>query len=283
MDTELQAEARETFWEGVHGKMTTLADFTPSDYIHALVYGAPGSGKTVFAHTFPRTRTLDLDGGMGSVAWAIREGIIDKKLEDIVYETIKETDLKKGVVQSASALDWATDTLDKWLEERDEWDTLIVDSATALNELVINKGLEANAKLGLSKSKAQAKTMGIRVMKMQDWGAGMNLFSQFIEWIRSDLQDKNIVVVCHEYQNTDDAGNLIRVEPALIGQLRQRVAKDFGEVYHAEVTGSKDKPKFQLLTTQASRYVSKSRLGCLPTYMPAHYDAIRAAVDEYWK
>jgi len=74
-----------------------------------------------------------------------------------------------------------------------------------------------------------------------------------------------------------------QVEPALIGQLRQRVAKDFGEVYYAEVTGSKKNPKFQLMTTQASRYVCKSRLGCLDPYIPAHYDEIRSAVDKYWK
>lgn len=263
--------------------MSTLADFKPSDGMHVLVYGPPGSGKTVFAHSFPRTRTLDLDNGMGSVAWAIREGVIDKKLEDVVYETIRERDLDRGVVQSATALDWATDTLDTWLEDRDEWDTLVIDSATALNEMVINKGLEANAKLGISKSNAQAKSMGIRVMKFQDWGAGMNLFTQFTEWIRSELHNKNIVMVCHEYEKTNDSGAVVSVEPALIGQLRQRVAKDFGEVYYAEVTGTKAAPKFQLMTKQANRYVCKSRLGCLPIYVPAHYDSIREIVDEYWK
>lgn len=262
--------------------MPTLESYRPTGGLHVLVYGPPGSGKTVFAHTFPRTRTLDFDNGMGSVAWAIREGIIDKDLKDVVYETIHEKHLDKGVVTRASALDWATDTLDKWLEDRDEWDTLIVDSATALNEAVINKGLEANAKLRLSKSKDEAKSLGFRVMKMQDWGAGMNLFSQFIEWIRADLWDKNIVLVCHEYQNTNDSGSLIAIEPALIGQLRQRVAKDFSEVYYAEVTGTKAEPKFQLMTRQASRYVCKSRLGCLPLYVPAHYDEIMKIVDDYW-
>jgi len=276
--------------------MSTLEDYEPADALHCIVYGGPGSGKTVFAHGFPRTRTLDFDNGMGSVAWAIREGIIDKDPSEVVYETILETNLEKGRVTEASVLDRATDTLDLWLAEKDDWDTLVIDSVTAMNEAVINKGLEENARLNLSKSRSQSKTTMFRVMKMQDWGAGMNLFEQFIQWVRADLPDKNIVVVAHQYENRDDAGNLIALEPLLIGQLRQKIAKDFGEVYYIEQTGTKGKPKYELLTRKDTRHVTKSelltrkdtrhvtksRLGCLPTYCDASYSAIRKHVEAYW-
>lgn len=262
--------------------MTTLEEYEPGAAIHCIVYGAPGSGKTVFAHSFPRTRTLDFDGGMGSVAWAIKEGIIHKDLSEVVFETILEENLERGRVTQASALDRATDTLDEWLKERDEWDTLIVDSATAMNEAVINRGLEINASLGMSRSVSESKKLGIRVMKMQDWGAGMNLFTQFIEWIRADLPDKNIVLVCHQYENRDDAGNLIAYEPLLIGQLRQRIAKDFGEVYFIEQTGTKTKPRYELLTRKDSRHVTKSRLGCLPVTCEASYKDIYGYINDYW-
>lgn len=259
-----------------------LSTYEPSQAIHCIVYGAPGSGKTVFAHTFPRTRTLDFDDGMGSVAYAIKEGIIHKDLSEVVYETILEQNLDKGRVTQATVLDRATDKLDEWLEDRDAWDTLVVDSVTAMNEAVINRGLEINASLGLSKSSAEAKRLGVRVMKMQDWGAGMNLFTQFIEWIRADLPDKHIVVVAHQYENRDDDGNLIAYEPLLIGQLRQKIAKDFGEVYYIEQSGTKQNARYELLTRKDARHVTKSRLGCLPVYCPASFDEIMKHIEKFW-
>jgi hypothetical protein len=259
------------------------------DWLHVLVYGKPGSGKTIFAHTFPRTRTLDFDKGMRSVLWAIRNGIITGKTPDeVIFATIVESQReKRGAIKRSSALDQACDQLDAWLAEDaagNEWDTLVGDSGTALSDYTINKGLDENARLNLSKSKADSGTSGMRVMRMQDWGSGSSLFQSFIDWCRSI--NKNFVLVCHEYESTNDNGTVVGIEPLLIGQLRQRIVKDFDEVYYSDVrrkgVGAQATMEYVLQTQKDNLKVCKSRLGCLDPVIPANYEHIRQAVEQYY-
>jgi hypothetical protein len=268
--------------------VATLAGMT-REPLHVLAYGKPGSGKTIFAHTFPRTRTLDFDKGMRSVLWAIRQGIITGKTpEEIVFATIVESNReKRGAIKKATALDQATDQLDEWLAEDaagNSWDTLIGDSGTTLSDFTINKGLDENARLDLSKSKAQSGSSGMRVMRMQDWGSGSSLFQSFMDWCRSI--NKNFVLVCHEYESTNDNGTVVGIEPLLIGQLRQRIVKDFDEVYYAHTrrkgVGSGASLEYVLQTTNDSLKVCKSRLGCLEPIIPASYGYIKKKMDEYY-
>jgi hypothetical protein len=262
--------------------MATLADHQIAQRFEGLLWGPPGSGKTVLAHSFPRTRTLNFDGpsALDSVWWAIKEKIIDKKLEDIVFENIVEdTSGKYGSVKKATALDAASDQIDLWLKDPN-WETLIIDSGTELSEATINKGLAANARLGLSKSKEQGTSESMRVMRVQDWGAAGSLFQQFINWVRTI--DKNIILICHEYTDTDENGSVIQYEPALIGQLRQKITKSFGEVYHLGVSGSRQAPVYEMQTAPDPKHVCKTRLGCLKPIMPASYKALADAISTYY-
>jgi len=263
----------------------TLEDMQDASSRFLLFWGPPGSGKTVFAHAFPRTRTLDLDQGIESVAWAIKSGLIKKKLSDIVYRTVVEQDINKGHVQKSTALDECTDILDEWAQELDEFDTLIIDSGTTLTDYVINSGLDQTAKLGMSKSKQNAKDAGgMRVMRQQDWGGASSLFQDMFNWLRgSDFEDKTIILICHEYELKTDAGNVKKLLPLLIGQLRQRIPKDFGEVYHFSVRGTKDKPEYVMQTAKDALHDCKSRYGCLPAVMPTDYNLWRKTIDEFWK
>ncbi len=264
----------------------SLEDLLGSDSSRfILLWGPPGAGKTVFAHAFPRTRTLDLDQGMASVAWAIKSGLIKKKLSEIVYRTVVEEEIEQGHVVKSTALDQCTDILDEWATETDEFDTLIIDSGTTLTDYVINSGLDQNAALGMSKSKSDSKRAGgMRVMRQQDWGGASSLFQDMINWLRgSDFKDKTIILICHEYEVTTDAGNIKKLLPLLIGQLRQRIPKDFGEVYHLSVKGLKDKPEYVMQTAKDALHDCKSRYGCLPAVMPTDYNLWRKTIDDFWK
>lgn len=263
--------------------MPTLAEHQLARRFEGLFWGPPGTGKTITAHGFPRTRTLNFDGpsALDSVVWAIKEGIIDKKLSEIVFENINEDEFGKyGSVKRATALDAASDILDQWIATPDDWETLIVDSGTALTEATINKGLGINNKLKLSNSFEQGKNENVRIMRVQDWGVASNLFQQFVNWIRTI--DKNIILVCHEYTNTDENGSVISYEPALIGQLRQKISKDFGEVYHFSVSGSRQAPEYKMQTAPDPKHVCKTRLGCLEPIMPATFSALAGKVSEYY-
>lgn len=229
-----------------------------------LLYGAPGTMKTIQAHSFPRPRTIDCDNGLLSIRSAVKAKIIPEPI-GWKYETIVETQFgKHGYVKKATAFDQVCLQIDAWLKEEaedesQEFDTIIVDSATSLSEFSLNQSLEEMDRLGMSKSKSQGSTAGLQIVKMQDYGGALKLFQQFIDWIRG--LDKNIVLVCHEYEQTSDEGTVEKILPLLIGQLRQKISKDFDEVWRNTFKGVGENRKVVTQTAGTNKVVAKSRLG----------------------
>lgn len=230
----------------------------PLDKLQILLYGEPKTGKTVLAHSFPRPRTLDCDNGLRSVIAAVRRGIIPMP-KDWKYRTIIEEDYEAhGILKSARAIDEVTDTLDEWIKESDQWDTLIVDSLTSFNVFCINRALEINAALGQSQSKALSKKHRVTIMRKQDWGGAMSLFTDFITWVRS--LDKNLILIAHVHETTDEEGRVRKTRPLLIGQLRQRLLKEFDEVWYSNKSGTADNTRFYTQTQGDGLIVAGSRL-----------------------
>jgi hypothetical protein len=259
--------------------------------LNLLLYGPPGTGKTVNAHKMPNTRTLDLDNGMQSVEWAIMKGIIKKDPSEIVYKTILQ---EPNNFKSANVIDECCDTVDEWIADEDIspdewdrpypqfWDTLVIDGGTGLTDSAIILALHENARLELSKSLGKMKSgLGITPIGIQDWGSASSLFQKFINQCRA--RGKNVVLICHEYQATDDDGNTIAIEPGLIGQLRQKIAKDFDEVWYAHVTGSRNEPQYKFQTTPDPMRRLRSRLGCLDPVESADFDAIKKKIAKFYK
>jgi len=288
---KLRPRAGDTFFP-----TTTLAESglsaqgrTKVKRLHVLIYGPPGTAKTVISHQLPNTRTLDFDDGMQSVEWAIKAGVLKRKLEEIVYRTILPP---KNARSGASVLDIATDTLDEWVADEDIppeewdrpypqfWDTLIIDSASPLTDAVILKGLKENDRLKLSKSWSQYREGGVIPMKQQDWGSASSLFSQFINYARSI--GKNVVLICHEYHNTDEEGNLLSVDPLLIGQLRQKLPGSFDEVWYTRVEGTRQEPKYVFQTTPDPKHRLRSRLGCLDPIEDTDFSKIKRKVARFY-
>jgi len=259
--------------------------------LQLLLYGPPGTWKTVNAHNMPRTRTIDLDDGMQSVEWAILEGVLPKKLSEIVYATILPPhdldDKRNNVLQEAM------DKVDEWLDEEEtpdsewdnpyekEWDTLIVDSLSALTDASIIHGLRENGRLELSKSWTRMVKGGIRPMQRQDWGAASLLFMKFITHCRNS--GKNLVIIAHEYMDQDSDGNLISIQPKVIGQLRQDLPKDFDEVWYAKIKGTKNNAKGVFQTQPDPLRRLRSRIGCLEPDEPANFEEIKEKISAFYK
>jgi hypothetical protein len=250
--------------------------------LNLLLWGPPGTGKTVIAHSLPRTRTLDLDDGLQSVEWAIKQGIIDRRLDEVVKRTLipPEDDRKNNI------LDEMTKQIDEWLEEEREnpsmeWDTLIIDSATALTEASIVLGLKENARLDISKSWGMVRGgLTARAMRIQDWGTAAHLFKKFI--IQCKGLGKNIVLIAHEREQTDDEGTLMALEPAVIGQLRNQLPGMFGEVWYCHTAGSRKKVTRQFQTEPDRLRRCQSKLGCLDPIEEADFSAIKAKVAKFY-
>ncbi len=161
-----------------------------------------------------------------------------------------------------------------------QWDTLILDSGTALSDGTIIKALRETDRLDLSKSWERRKLKGLTPRMIQDYGAAGILFEKFMTLCHGT--GKNIVLICHEYHSTDKAGTLLAIEPLLTGRLRQSIPKDFDEVWYSKVKGTASASYGIFQTKPDPLHRCRSRLGCLEHEEAADFDAIRAKVAEFY-
>ena len=262
--------------------MTSLADVGPiNPYLNLLLYGPPGGGKTVFAHSYPGgTRTLDFDNGMQSVLWAIKKGLIAKDPASVIYHTFHPP---KNPKKDGLVFDAATMKVEEWLKEEDapSWNTLIIDSGTLLTQHSIIKGLKEANRLNTSQSWDSLNAGGIHAMRQADWGAASQLFTKFVQYCLS--LEKNVILLCHEYSETNEAGAVTAVTPKLIGQLRQDIPLYFDESYYMTVVGNKDKVEYKIQTKRDSKHQCKSRLGCLDALEDCDFEAIKQKVATFYE
>lgn len=272
----------------------SAANRTKPKRLQMLLIGAPGSRKTVIAHSMPRTRTLDFDDGMQSVEWAILAGVLKKELRDIVYETILPK--SPGEAGMSEMLNHACDIVDAWIEEEDrgpefEWDTLVVDSASFMMDAAIGLALEENRRLDISKSlkesmagmKKEVRDRGLYIvpMRMQDWGSAGNLFMKAArQW---KALGKNLIITAHEWERTNESGTVLSIQPNVVGQLREKLPAMFDEVYYTKIKATQRGVDIVLRVQPDSLREAKTRLGCLEMEEPADFAALRKKVAAFYR
>ena len=201
-------------------------DLTASDVkLSAAVYGKSGTGKTTFGASFPKPFFLDIDGGLLSV-----------RGQDINY-----VDLTPG-----KEVTWP-DILDAIKEgQKDDYESIIVDSLTGLADLCMESVLQLNRRSGQKPN-------------FDDWAAYANKIKDFI--VRLLASGKNTLLICHEAPDKDELTGHVWMLPAIQGQMKSRISNYFDEFYHAEVEQSHGKPSnYRLLARPSSIYTAKSRL-----------------------
>lgn len=234
-----------------------LADYK----VQALVFGYYKMGKTEGAATFPRPNFLLFDPhGLDTVmspGYKLRHPEV--KLEEILWEYFHESQYNaQGIVTNHEAFDQACAYFDrcmkggKWKSPTtgkeysvhpDMFDTWVVDSATTLITVATNKAVQllgdpSFAGKALSNTFKAALAKGMLVPKLQDFGAERSLTEQFIRMVLDS--GKHVIVLCHERQETNEAGQVTDIVPLLTGQSVQRVSLMFSNV--CRLTSKKEGP-----------------------------------------
>ena len=250
-------------------KLYSLSDVDPVGTTGVLIYGPPGGCKTTLASTFPPPfRWIDADYGLKSLHWAFKAGKTALHCTGAhclqAYRPVEEGTYP---VQP-EALDRMCDMIAYWFspEQVDQWNTLVIDSATEVNLWAIYKGLHLNGilpdtKKALSVSdKVNEQAKVLLLTGQQDYKSAEGLFMAALTDLRVDCvrHKKNLVVICHEWVETDDEGRVIRYLPLLIGQLRTRVAKDFDDLWYTQLFNGKD-PKVTMHGDP--QHIAKTRWG----------------------
>ena len=254
-------------------KQYSLDDIDPVGRMEAVLYGEPGTGKTVMWSTFPPPfRVIDADRGLKSLKWAFKGG--KTALHCTGPHCLKAyRPVEEGTYPiNPQAMDKMADMIEYWFtKDTDEWNTLIIDSATEVNLWAIYKGLHLNGELP-SKEKALSKSDSVNerakallLTGEQDYKSAQGLFMGAIMDIRVDCAryNKNLVLVCHQWTDTQGEGDNVRVvgyKPWLIGQLRTRIAKEFDDVWHLEMFNGKE-VKVQMHSSPL--VVAKTRWGSI--------------------
>lgn len=269
-----------------------------------LIYGSPGSGKTVMASTYPAPlRWLDYDEGWDSVLWAMKAGICPHKPEDIRRVVPQDTFDKKGKLVRATGYWQTLDAINYWISDEHigEWKTLVIDPMTTLNRFAMHAGLEISGTHLRSSGKDKAEPSitttqraGIVVWGIQDYRPAQSLFDQILTFNEHSLRkiakgyNKYVVLLCHVYEKyrapdrIGDLPNLVGVEPDLMGRHRTDIPKDCDEVYYIRNEGTKKEPEFMVQTISDSFTFAKSRYGCLDMREPADFRKIHAKVASFY-
>lgn len=216
--------------------MATLGErplWTPNDPVRILIWGPPKMGKTFGAGTAPRPNFLDFDAGIKTLQGS---DFIAKHgwRPYIRHEQFKRGRRNsRGVVEHPEAFDLACKYFDDEMTKHSgEFDTWVLDSCTSMIEVANDKAIYLldNRIVGAaSNTRKEALKHGLVISKIQDYGAERSMTEQFIDMLFES--NKHVIVLCHEYEETNDEGTVIRRGPLLTGKSRQAIPLKFDEVY----------------------------------------------------
>lgn len=218
--------------------------------LKCFVLGKYGTGKSVFASTFPTPGyVFDFDRRIKTyrgLPWD--------------YDTFAMT--ARGWVEFEKAVK----SVEKDVKEG-KYKTVILDSTTAANDTAMERALQIDPK----RSDEGGPLWNVHYMIVK------NLLGPKLRKILSF--DCNIVFCGHWNIVTDPKnGNIISIDPIMTGDLSDKIPGYFDEVYAAD-SGTKDgKDVYFVRTTTHGHYRSRStisgKLQLLPKRIPNSYQAV---------
>lgn len=210
--------------------------------LKVFVCGDPGTGKSIFASTFPTPAFLF---NFGDTILSYRG--LDIDYEDYPISSAGWTKFEKDFKALKAEIK----------SESFKYKTVILDDTTAWTDIAMERALTLDPKRSASNGPM--------------WNVHYGMVKNLIEgYIRQLLEFPcNIVVIGHVARQVDaDTGAVISIEPMLTGQLSTKVPSYFDEVYYSTTKTTQGKTEFKLLTLAKGHFKARSRLSGVNQLLP---------------
>jgi len=233
--------------------MPSAMDVTATtEYLKVAIIGEPGTGKSVFASSFPTPGfVFDFSGG-----------IITYRGKNFDYEQYPttprgwdkfQTDFRSVATKVAEG----------------QYQTVVFDDCTSMTDLAMEKAMSLDPK----RSATGGPIWNIHYMMVRNLMEGS--LRRLVEL------PCNIVLIAHmELDKDEETGAILSAHPMLTGQLAIKMPGYFDEVYYTSTRKEGDKVKWMVQTVPIGVKMARSRLsgkeGLLPYFMPNDYAAVMA-------
>jgi hypothetical protein len=226
------------------------------NYFNCLLIGEPGVGKTTAAATAPgpilyldvdnklhKMRSMDAKIAKGEIIqWGITEPLSETSLLALAKADIKigakfVQKIPKGYYQLAEMIDKlsACACVVEHQGKPTKVATVVLDSYTSLNEHLKRLLTACN---------------GTTTMTQPLWGT----FLTDLETLNNALLNlpANIIFIAHQKPDKDDLTGTINYRPLIDGAMRDKIGKDFEEIYFMEKSVVGGKAVYEMLTVGTS-------------------------------
>lgn len=224
--------------------------------LKVLVVGDYGTGKSVFASTFPTPGFIfDFD-----------KGILTYRGKDWDY-----TQYDTNAI-GWTAFDKEFKEIEKLVKEG-KYKTVVIDSTSLMSALAMEKALQLDPK----RSPTGGPLWNVHYGMVRHLVEGK--LRQFMQW------PCNLVVLSHlQVVRDEETGAIIKIQPLLPGALSDTVPGYFDEVYISTSNLKGGVPVFELQTLPRGLYKARSRMSGqeqrLPMYVPNTYSALMKAIED---
>jgi hypothetical protein len=225
---------------------------TNTEFLKVMSVGESGTGKSIFASTFP-TPGFIFDFG-----------------KEIVSYRGKDFDYEQYELSSAGWAKFEKDFLEvKKKIAEGTYKTVIVDNISAMTDICMEKSLQLDPR--------RSATGGPL------WNVHYPMVKNLMEGRLRQLLNLpcNLVLIAHLETIKDESGAVIGVEPSLTGQLSVDVPSYFDEVYYHTTKRDGTNTKWLIQTIPIGRNRGRSRLSGKERLLPDTLDNDYAEIVAY--
>lgn len=225
-----------------------------------LLIGPPGSGKSTAAATAPGpVLFLDMDqkvAKMNNIRAKVDKG-------DVIVWTPEE---KLFTGSLAATIQQGTNPQAKYAQQRAMG---YIKLGQVIDELETSKCIYKGKQLGTvvldtftSTEEHQKRLLmsanGVATISQPLWGTILNNNENLVSALLSLNKFVNVIVIAHQQAIKDELTGAVTYVPLIGGSMKDKIGKDFEEVYFLEKRVSGDKAVYEMLTIGSTMKVDRS-------------------------